>query len=320
MPFRIVERIYSHVEERPSIMLANIHVSTNIQENLRKIEQVVEMAHEQEVNILIFPEFCVTGYIWEAENDKEIIDHLMEGESGRLTSWMNNLRDSMNGDGRGLEYIFLNNARLVGADLYNSTFVLNPNFDYNQESIIYDKIFLPYNELRYFKRGSDKRMAIDTKWGRFGFLTCYDLAFVELAREYAFTDDVDAIVTLSAWRSEAIREYPHMNIRTDHYYGFLWNLMNASKAAYCQVWSIGVNAVGTHDISGSMFWGGSGVWAPSGLQILQASNMKEELIVIRNLDITEQKFREKDEFDYRIDFQSVYRKMEETGRYTRYLP
>lgn len=317
---RILERKFSDVEDCPSVLLANIHLSLDIQYNIAKMEHVIEIAHENEVNIVIFPELCVTGYIWATEDDQEIIDHMRAGDNGRISGWVNNVRDNLSEGGHGLQYVFYNNVRIKNGSFYNSTFIINKYIDHNDEDYIYDKIFLPPIEQRYFKKGTDKRLIIDTKWGRFGFLTCYDLNFVELARKYAFVDEVDAIITMADWRSEAIREYPDMNIRTDHYYGFLWNLMNSSKAAYNQIWSLAVNSVGRHDISGDYFWGGSGVWAPSGLMLLQASNINEELLIIRNLDIKGQRDKEQDTFNYRIDFQGVHRKIEEIESPTQYLP
>lgn len=49
--------------------------------------------------------------------------------------------------------------------------------------------------------------------------------------------------------------------------------------------------------------------APSGMRLLQASNVNEALLV-RNLDLPGQRLVEHDDFNYRIDFQSVYRPME----------
>ena len=85
--------------------------------------------------------------------------------------------------------------------------------------------------------------------------------------------------------------------------------MNASKAAYNQVWSLGANWVGLHPKSREYFWGGSGLWAPSGMKLLQASNINEELLIIRNVDIKEQSSKERDDFNYRIDFESFYRNL-----------
>ncbi len=310
---RIVERVYCDLEERPSILLANINPTTDIRANMNKIEEIIEIAHQKQVNIVIFPELSLTGYIWEGE-EGEVWDHLLEGETTQLIPWFNNIKESLSDNQQGPEYVFFNNAFQKGDNLYNSSFILHPNYDYTDHNLTYDKIFLTPLERRFFTGGSDKRLTIDTRWGRFGFLTCYDLCFVELARQYAFTDNVDAIITAAAWRAHAIRDYPRMNVRTDNYYGFLWDLMNSSKAAYNQTWSIGVNEVGSHDRSGVLFWGGSGVWAPSGLPLLQGSRMREEILIIRNLDIKEERARSEVEFNYRIEFESVYRQMKDTRK------
>jgi len=218
-----------------------------------------------------------------------------------------------------VEYVFYGNARLKDGDYFNSTFILNPEIDYRKEEYIYDKVFLPPTESPYFRQGADKRLSIDTKWGRFGFMICYDICFVELARQYAFIDRVDAIITIAAWHSEAIREYSLMNVRTNHYYGFIWDLMNSSKAAYNQIWCLGANWVGVHHKSGEYFWGGSGLWTPSGMRLLQASNINEELLIIRNVDIKGQKDKEQDRFNYQIDFENLYRYMKGQVECVRYL-
>lgn len=319
MDYRIVERFFSDNEKCPSFLLANIHGTPNVEHNLKKMEEIIQIAHEKNVNVVIFPELTVTGYIWNAKDPASVLDLLHEGENNHINPRLKNIKDSLT-DGRGgLEYIFYGNARLKDGDFYNSTFILNPGMECCDEQYIYDKVFLPPVEKNFFSQGTDKRLSIDTKWGRFGFLVCYDLAFVELPRLYAFVDEVDAIVTIAAWHSEAVRDYPHMNIRTDHYYGFIWDLMNASKAAYNQIWSLGVNWVGVHQKSKEYFWGGSGVWAPSGMQLLKASNLKEELLIIRNVDIKRQRAKEQDDFNYRIEFESFYRHMDNPAKSTRFL-
>lgn len=309
MNFRIVERVFSEDETCPTIMLANIYGSPDVGENLKKMEQIIDLAHQKKVNILIFPELSVTGYIWKSKDPTEIKELLADGENNKIKSWLDNAKESLTEGEGGLEYIFYGNVREKDGNYYNCNFILNRGIDYMEEAYIYGKVFLTPVERPYFKPGTDKRLSIDTKWGRFGFLVCYDLCFVELARQYAFVDEVDAIVTMAAWHSEAIREYAHMNTRTDHYYGFLWDLMNASKAAYNQVWSLGTNFVGLHEMSREYFWGGSGVWAPSGMKLLQASNINEELLIVRNLDIKGQRDKEQDDFNYRIDFHEFYRHM-----------
>ncbi len=314
---RLVERDFSDNEDCPSILLANIHLASNVSTNLSRMEEVVQTAHEKGANMLVFPELTVTGYVWSEHEGHGVIELLEEGENGNITSTLKRIRESLCSDGRGLEYVFFNNVRKKNGGFYNSTFVLSQSIDYRDEEYIYDKVFLPPIEQEYFRQGSDKRLTIDTKWGRFGFLICYDLCFVELSKNYAFRDHVDAIITMANWPSEALREYPRMNIMSDHYYGLLWDLMNASKAAYNQIWSLGANMVGRHAVTGDYFWGGSGIWAPSGMKIIQASNITEELVLVRNVDIKGQRFKERDDFNYQIDFARFYTQMKEDGSVTR---
>jgi len=309
LSFRIIERIFSEDEKLPTILLANIYDISSVENNLAKMEQIIEIAHKKKVNILIFPELSITGYIWRSKERLEVLDLLAAGENGAIANWLKNVRDSLTEGEGGLEYIFYGNIRRKEDNYYNCTFILNPGIDYRKEEYIYAKVFLTPVEKDYFKQGTDKRLSIETKWGRFGFLICYDLCFVELPRQYAFIDGVDAIVTMAAWHSQAVREYVSMNTRTDHYYGYLWDLMNASKAAYNQVWSLGANWVGLHPRSKEYFWGGSGIWAPSGMKLLQASNINEELLIIRNVDISGQRSKERDDFNYRIDFEDFYRNL-----------
>lgn len=147
--------------------------------------------------------------------------------------------------------------------------------------------------------------------GTYGFTTCYDYLFTELLRLYSFEDHVDAIVQIAAWRAAASREYPYMNLRTDLYYGELWDATMAASSAQNQVWTIACNAVGRHGITGATFWGGSGVWAPSGIKLVQASHFHEELLVLHNLDIRGARQFELDDFDDEFDFRQVHRRMDD---------
>ena len=169
----------------------------------------------------------------------------------------------------------------------------------------------------YTETGGDDRLIVDTQWGRFGFTTCYDYLFSQLLLEYSKIDKVDAIIQLASWRSLARRDYPGMNVESDTYYGYLWDTVMPAKSATNQVWTIACNAVGTHGITGAHFWGGSGLWAPSGMKLYQASHLNEELIIIHNVDIKGQRALEKDDFDYALDFESIYRPVHGKRTFTR---
>jgi predicted amidohydrolase len=66
-----------------------------------------------------------------------------------------------------------------------------------------------------------------------------------------------------------------------------------------------------------VFWGGSGIWAPSGMKLVQASHVDEELLIVHNLDIRGARAAERDDFDYAIDFHEIYRRLGESRAVTR---
>lgn len=130
-------------------------------------------------------------------------------------------------------------------------------------------------------------------------------------------DKVDAVIQIASWRGSGRREYPDMNVHTDTYYGDLWDMLIASRSATNQVWTIACNSVGVHPISNIRFWGGSGLWAPSGIKLVQASHFHEELLIIRNIDLKRIRDIEDDDFDYSMDFNKIYRKVKGKRAFTR---
>jgi len=309
--FQVVERTYSSDDSLPTIGLANIRaVVPGIEENKDKIERAVRVFRDLGTNVAIFPEFSLSGYFWDDElacrayMDRALTEcHL---------DWIDEvLRPMCTGE---LAGIALNNLTAGPSGRYrNRTFLVSPLVDDPLDpDHSYDKIFLPGIEKTYTESGTDDRFVLDREggFGRFGITTCYDYLFTELLRRYAFDDRVDAIVQIASWRAAASREYPLMNVRTDLYYGELWDSVLSAASAQNQVWTIACNAVGRHGITGEAFWGGSGIWAPSGMCLVQASNFFEELLVIHNIDIRGGRAFELDDFDYEFDFRQVHRPMD----------
>jgi len=130
-------------------------------------------------------------------------------------------------------------------------------------------------------------------------------------------DNVDAIIQIASWRAASLRDYPGMNVRTDRYYGELWDMVMAASSATNQFWTIACNAVGRHSISGAYFWGGSGIWAPSGMKLLQASHVNEELLIVHNLNIQAERQAERLDIDYGMDFRAIYKPMGDGYIFTR---
>ncbi len=324
--FSIVERSYGDDEDGLSVGIANVHAAVpDVEANKETIVRVAQIFAERGVDYAIFPEFCLSGYFWEdTEACREYMDSAVADEHvGWIESELepllgDTLAASGGGTGGGLEGIVLNNLRRADDGCYfNSSFVVDGAGDYLADESTYDKVFLPGIEREYTTSGRDDRLLLDTRHGRIGFTSCYDYLFSALIREYAMVDECDAIIQLASWRAEAAREYAGLNVRTPHYYADLWDTIIPAASATNQVWTFACNAVGEHGITGARFCGGSGIWAPSGLCLLQASRAHEELLIVHNLDIAGAREAEQDDFDYAVDFKEVYRPLGESRGFSR---
>lgn len=326
---KVNESWYSHDLGKISIGIANIqnHVSptgtASIDKNKHKILNVIDEFKKYKVNMILFPEFSLTGYFW--ENSPECWNYMREGLTNNQLEWLAEVKSKLDDD---LNFIIFNNIRLnpdkPDGKFLNSTFIINKDFDVaklnskkNEQSYIYDKTFLPGIEKIFTTSGKVDSLVLDTKWGRFGFTTCYDMCFAQIYQEYAMFDHVDAVIELASWRGTSTRKYPAMNIRNDHYYGFVWDLTASSQAAFNQIWIIASNAVGKQKRGDYEFWGGSGVWAPSGMNIVQGAHDSEELIVIHHVDIKGQTKFEHEDFHYYEDFIEIYKPIIDKRTHTR---
>jgi predicted amidohydrolase len=312
--FSVVERSYSDDPAQFSIGIANIEaVVPDIEANKDKILRAAQLFRDRGVNVAVFPEFCLSGYFWD---DPVACRRYMDAAvTERHRDWIDHeLRPILGGD---LRAIVLNNlSHGAGGRYVNRTFLITGEDDEDVDVLaadrVYDKIYLPGIERDFTSSGLDDRFVLDSPrgHGRFGFTTCYDYLFQELLRSYTLEDKVDAIVQIASWRAVAVRDYPLMNVHTDTYYGALWDAVMSTSSATNQVWTIACNAVGRHAISGASFWGGSGIWAPSGMPLIQASHISEQLLLVHNLDITGGRQLERDDFDYAFDFRHVYKEVE----------
>ena len=308
--FQVIERRYSDDSAKPTVGLANIHaVVPGIEENKAKIARAVSVFSELGVNVAIFPEFALSGYFW--DDEPACRAYMDEALTENHLDWIaEELVPLCRGE---LRAIVLNNLTADPSGKYrNRTIIISPLVkDPHAPESSYDKIFLPGIEKVFTASGTDDRLVLENpeRKIRFGFTTCYDYLFTELLRRYAFDDHVDAIVQIASWRAMSSREYPFMNVRTEVYYGELWDSVLSASSAQNQVWTMACNAVGRHGITGEVFWGGSGIWAPSGIRLVQASHFNEELLVVHNLDIRGGRQQELDDFDYEFDFRQVYRPM-----------
>jgi predicted amidohydrolase len=289
----IAEKFFSKNSENISVGIANINPETrNLKQNQKKIIDALELFCEKKTNLVIFPEYCLTGYFW--EDEKDCRSYMKNNCLDHLTGWLDKIIRSYISET--LQYIVFNGLKKSQKDsdkFFNVTLVLDRNGNYFNEDRTYTKIFLPKFEEKYLLSGINDTLILETKWGKFGFLTCWDIAFPELARQLVKTKKIDALIINAAWKKQGTREYETLNIKKTSYNKYLWDLILPALAFQSQAWIMAANAVGPHSLEGIDYCGGSGIWAPSGINMLKGSDTEEELLILHNIDIVHENKKEK---------------------------
>jgi len=234
------------------IALAQIEARReNKKENLRKIQQFTEKAHEQGANLVIFPELSLTGYVM-GDQVYEMAETI-PGPSSRI---MQNLAKET-----GMHIIFgmPELSEKAKATIFNTAVLVGPRGIIGK----YRKMYLPthsvFEEKRYFRSGHQAAM-FETPLGNIGLCICYDLFFPEVCRLERLKG-AQLIVVISA--SPAVRR---------SYFEILIvarALENTAFLAY-------VNLAGIEE--GLQFWGGSRVAGPNGDLITKAKYDSEDLV------------------------------------------
>lgn len=150
---------------------------SNKQANLEKKLDYAEKAVSAGVELVVFPELSLTGYVC---HDK--LRDLAEPVSGPSTR---PLADFCQKEGL---YVTFGMPELAGSYIYNST----PLFGPEGLAGVYRKLVLAtawtpqciYEEGMFFKTGNDI-VTFDTRMGKLGPMICKDLFYPEIARTHA---------------------------------------------------------------------------------------------------------------------------------------
>lgn len=303
----VKEKKYSKKSRNLTAGIANIGSDPGrIEQNKKKILDALNIFTQKKTNLIIFPEYCITGYFWEPEKEcRAIIDQ--NGCLEQLAGWLDMIAQTYVNET--LQYIIFNalsKSRKVDGHYFNTTIVLDRSGKHFDTDRSYRKRFLPGIEKQYITPHQGDTLVLDTEWGRFGFLTCYDICFPNPFCEIAQEKKVDGIIVNAAWRKEGKREYKGLNIREDAYYQVQWDIMIQALAGKNQAWVLAANAVGPHAIEGMNYCGGSGVWAPSGINTIKASDVEDELLILHNIDIKKEIKKEREDFCFVDDISFVH--------------
>jgi predicted amidohydrolase len=86
-PFLLCERKFSDDEAKPSFGLANIQARVpDVAANKARILEALKIFKKKRVNIAIFPEFCLSGYFW--ENEEECRPYMERAATDHHANWI----------------------------------------------------------------------------------------------------------------------------------------------------------------------------------------------------------------------------------------
>ena len=141
----------------------------DLDENLSKVKLLLKEAEGNQVDVLVLPELCNSGYVF--ENLKEAESTAEEVPSGsfskELLSWSRKDR-----------LVVAGICEQTPEGLYNSAAV----FAQGKHCTTYRKIHLFLNERDWFIEGKEEPPVIEFMNANFGVMICFDWAFPEVAR------------------------------------------------------------------------------------------------------------------------------------------
>ena len=248
--------------------------SHDVQSNLRKYRDFIEEAARRRVDLLVFPEVSLQGYVmgypvpgsptW--EDQLRYFRSEAEPVPGPATSALQEYAQRYNM----LIQAGLAERAMDGNVIYNSAVLIGPAGVLG----IHRKLYTQY-EWPIFRQG-DRLTVIETALGKIGMLICYDLCFPETVRSLALQGAVIASMT-TAWAM--LGDDPD----TD-YSGYAYDLLTRSNALSNQVWMVCANQVNRPSTPGcSDFYGHSRIIAPTGRIISEIGH--EEGLVTATVDL-----------------------------------
>jgi N-carbamoylputrescine amidase len=138
--------------------------------NVARTLHAIDEAARGGAELLVLPELCSTGYVFESRAEAEALSEPVPGGE-TVAAWRDACRD------RGIVLV-AGIAERDGDALYNAAVVLTPE----GHAGTYRKLHLWSDEHRWFAPGDRGVPVFDTAAGRIAALVCYDLWFPECHR------------------------------------------------------------------------------------------------------------------------------------------
>jgi predicted amidohydrolase len=245
--------------------LAQINTTLgDLQANLAHHLDYVERAAAQDVQLLVFPELSLTGYVLQ-----DLVPSLARRPEPADPIFGPLLEAS-----RRMDLV----AGFVDEDSRHRFYISAAYLSQGEVVHVHHKVYLPtyglFDEGRFFAWGDSVR-AFDTRWGRVGLLICED--FWHASPPYLlWLDGADLMLFASASPGRGITHGEKLESAwwVEH--------INRAYASLFTTFVAHTNRVGFED--GLHFWGGATVFDPNG-DLLAQGPYQEEALVIADLDL-----------------------------------
>ena len=233
----------------------------DIQANLEKHLSLARQARQAGMDLLVFPELSLTGYVLQdlvpsvscrAEADDPVFRRLLDAS-------------------RAIDLM----VGFVDEDTRHRFYIASAYLSQGAVVHVHHKVYLPtyglFDEGRFFAPGNSVR-AFDTRFGRFGMLICED--FWHASPPYLlWLDGADVLLFASASPGRGLNDEAKLESSA-------WvEQTNRAYAGLFTTFVVHSNRSGFED--GLNFWGGSTVYDPDGKLVIQAPYYEESLTTAR---------------------------------------
>jgi predicted amidohydrolase len=235
-----------------------------VQDNLDKHLSLIDEAKSNGVDLIVFPELSLTGYV---------LQDLVPGVAQHANATDPVFRKLLDAT-RGIDAV----VGFVDEDPRHRFYIASAYLSRGEVVHVHHKVYLPtyglFDEGRFFAWG-DSIHAFDTRFGRIGLLICED--FWHASPPYIlWLDGADLMVFTSASPGRGLSSAPVLESAkwVEH--------INQAYASLFTSFIVHANRVGFED--GLHFWGGSTIFDPDGNRLIQAP-YDEECLTFCEIDL-----------------------------------
>jgi NAD+ synthase (glutamine-hydrolysing) len=238
----------------------------DVESNLAKHLDYIKQAKEQKVDLLVFPELSLTGYV--LQDLVATVAHRPVDEDPVFKHLLQASRD--------LDLVI----GFVDEDSRHRFFIASAYLSGGKVLHVHHKVYLPtyglFDEGRFFAWGDAVR-AFDTRFGRAGLLICED--FWHASPPYLlWLDGADIMLFSSASPGRGLTDQEKLDSAR-------WvERVNQAYASMFTSFVVHANRVGFED--GLLFWGGATVCDPNG-EIVAQGPYFEEALTVTQLDLNQ---------------------------------